>query len=1240
MATLYSKGVGGNWSTLGTFNTLANGTGTDTAPTAADAVIIQKNDVVILDTNTAGAIVALSVALEVGTTGADVGGILRASTTANSKIVVERNITAPGATGGGGAYTTYVDLNMSAASGYTCEVVTNNSNTTGANTQNAIGGNFNFKGAARTRHTTLTAGISAGATSATVADATGWVAGDRIIFATTSAYASPPAIDIITLGTVDTGTGAITWTGGATYAHAASCPVGNFSSNLILRPGTAGGEFMLRLNSASGAMSADGECTHVEFRQCKASSSGSFLGVLGWQVGSTRALKMSDNAFYDHNLIAIYFNHTATPTERKRNIFHSSQTVGNAATATFGFFGATTSAFDPGTDEDCAIFRGVDGFSPVYPGQHQIGHKISGCVGNQSSGDAALQPTTIGIRIENCDFWSNNTAYHSRVGSELVGCRFGDEVFAGCNNSGGILAGPGTHNATDCYPQSGANAISQIAASNVTGVLNLFNRDGDSAVQEVYKLHSNTVPVIDRSVVAAEYTHSTSSLRMTLNGTATIEHEISVPVKAGEAAKILVYVTRSNTNLPVAGDVNYAAGTYTEPSVTLSGLGITPVTASFSGTPGTFQLLTLDLSATPKPGPAALASDGLLTLTLSAQSATAGAQAFFAAVPVTPFVSRCRHYGYLFDETTITRTTNITIDSGISEATALAYGNSGTDLEVTWGATSSLAVKVDSTFKKIYHFTQADACLNVGSALPLTGAGVDDSPALFAAGNVTVSATKTLNGPGSLEMGAYTLTGTMPWAYTYTGGTFSQSVAEPSFSGGTLNIGAAGTYTFTQAASMTVSATPTAPSNYVLSAATFTGTLNFRNTSAHNITVEIPSGVTANSTGSPGAGTVTFVAPVVTADISITGMSNTVGANNRLQIINQTAVAAADWQAAHAYTAGDIVLRTSGIGSENTAGLYMRCTVSGTSGASEPTWDTTVGNTTADGAGTLVWTTYAILYYDADPAATSLTDTYIDGEEFKAGETVEIRFAEEDPAVSFKTYSTSVIATADGFSALVNEEADDSYATYATSGVTQDSIFSPNFVANYIVLDTDTNFTGSGAYAYYCYLLTTSEGMYRFWGGLTGIDPGNIRNNVSVVSLYFDCSSGFVRQTDDIRVFRSDGLRPALDPVTAAGGGIEINWKVPVNVVSTGGSALTPTESAQLLALPSAATTAAAVGARTVEGTFSEDEILKLLAAALAGQRQGIGTATETYTGLDGTTPRIVFNPDANGNGTPVLDVT
>lgn len=67
-------------------------------------------------------------------------------------------------------------------------------------------------------------------------------------------------------------------------------------------------------------------------------------------------------------------------------------------------------------------------------------------------------------------------------------------------------------------------------------------------------------------------------------------------------------------------------------------------------------------------------------------------------------------------------------------------------------------------------------------------------------------------------------------------------------------------------------------------------------------------------------------------------------------------------------------------------------------------------------------------------------------------------------------------------------------------------------------------------------------------------------------------------------------------------------------------------------------TVASSVGARVIEGAFTADEVMRLLAAAMVGKRTGIGTATERYDGIDGTPDRIVLTPtDANGNGTPIL---
>jgi len=317
----------------------------------------------------------------------------------------------------------------------------------------------------------------------------------------------------------------------------------------------------------------------------------------------------------------------------------------------------------------------------------------------------------------------------------------------------------------------------------------------------------------------------------------------------------------------------------------------------------------------------------------------------------------------------------------------------------------------------------------------------------------------------------------------------------------------------------------------------------------------------------------TYGTPPVLASISISSIPNAGAVPTRLQIINATAAAASVWQATTAYADNDVRLRSTGVGTESTAGRYFRVTTAGTSAGTEPTWNTTPGATTTDG--TVTWTCYSVLFYDADPAATSYSTTYTDGNEFLAGETVTIRFAEMNGGTSFKKFSANVVAASTGFSVQVDEEADEVYATNALDGSAYESTYSPNYTYDRLVLDTNTDYAGTAAYAYFCYLLTSTNGMYEFWGGLTAIDTGNYRIESDVLDMYFDETGGFVKQTDNVRIFRKDGARPALDPTTG-GNGIEINWRVPVSVVSSGGSALTPSESAHLLALPSAEATATA----------------------------------------------------------------
>lgn len=64
---------------------------------------------------------------------------------------------------------------------------------------------------------------------------------------------------------------------------------------------------------------------------------------------------------------------------------------------------------------------------------------------------------------------------------------------------------------------------------------------------------------------------------------------------------------------------------------------------------------------------------------------------------------------------------------------------------------------------------------------------------------------------------------------------------------------------------------------------------------------------------------------------------------------------------------------------------------------------------------------------------------------------------------------------------------------------------------------------------------------------------------------------------------------------------------------------------------------AAAVWAKQLE-TLTAEEIMRVTLAALAGKREGIGTATETYYARNGVTPRITLTPDVNGNGIPTVN--
>ena len=76
-------------------------------------------------------------------------------------------------------------------------------------------------------------------------------------------------------------------------------------------------------------------------------------------------------------------------------------------------------------------------------------------------------------------------------------------------------------------------------------------------------------------------------------------------------------------------------------------------------------------------------------------------------------------------------------------------------------------------------------------------------------------------------------------------------------------------------------------------------------------------------------------------------------------------MAVSAWAASTAFAVGDIRRATT----VQASGLWFRCTTAGTSGSSEPSWPTDVGNTTNDN--TVVWTAFSSVYEELSVLAPS-----------------------------------------------------------------------------------------------------------------------------------------------------------------------------------------------------------------------------------------------------------------------------
>lgn len=229
-----------------------------------------------------------------------------------------------------------------------------------------------------------------------------------------------------------------------------------------------------------------------------------------------------------------------------------------------------------------------------------------------------------------------------------------------------------------------------------------------------------------------------------------------------------------------------------------------------------------------------------------------------------------------------------------------------------------------------------------------------------------------------------------------------------------------------------------------------------------------------------------------------------------------------------------------------------------------------ITNLPTDGANTMLQIyniTTATEIYAADPGGAIYSATYTEGTDYTQGDEVRVRFAELNGATSFKRFETVVTAGAEGWSLNANNfiEEDAVYAINAVDGSTVTKfVYTP--INDQFNLSVAQNFVAAELFAYYCFVLTTAAGIDGAYGSFEAQDAGNYKNITAIANIFLDNeTTASQRQTDSARIYKDDGTYPVLDPTTS-GFGIDINWQNVVYVVSTGGSSLTPSESAQLFA--------------------------------------------------------------------------
>lgn len=688
------------------------------------------------------------------TTSIYVQGTLKASRTVNSQLTCNGECQI--ASGGLLDYGTELDPIPSSV---TATIITNKSATMahgkyGLSTSGSLNwSGFRVWGAGKTPRTTMSAALATD-TVLTVADATGWAVGDWIAYGASIAGGTY----------LDSGVRAITAISGNQVTIGASIGVAsqagrtlvNLTRNVKIK-GYQGNTYRSFVSVYVGG--SYNVTNSIEIGPCEINQTGGVTNQ--WQVGglnlywsaATNNIAAVKKIYRPviHDVFSVsggtVINMSAPPQAMVHSFGNqaypftieepviSSQSNSNAFTI---YNGASTKILNPHIIR-CANVLSC-GYSQGPVGVQLVGGKVCAAVGSNVAG------TGVSVFVTGTEFEGANTvAGGASAFGELkyTNCTFGGAMQLRNPSASFTSGGTGQYTPITIENCTIAAFTTSRTANNLSGVkdetyFRLRNINNDVTNHITYRNGGRLVR--DNSV----FYRGQSSLAMySWFSTKAITHSTTVSVGANSTVRILGYVR-----------FNAAYGTATPPTLTVSGMGITPVVFTCPATADTW--FPIDLSITnPQSYP------GKFTLDFWGLSAanTEAATCWFDGIAMEDMVTWTRHYGFTYDPANPARTVDPFVQ--LSEAAAAAL----TGISYSSG---TLTVSGTRSIREIYDWMQWYECSNRLTPIMTSADGV--SFTLNA--NLTLSGSITGSGTIAMTSGTLTSTGTSSVVINHNAGSF------------------------------------------------------------------------------------------------------------------------------------------------------------------------------------------------------------------------------------------------------------------------------------------------------------------------------------------------------------------------------------------------------------------------------------------------------------------------------------